>query len=183
MEELLDSPHTPASAAPWPTIIRYGLIGGGISIALGLISNITGLSTGSGGMMMSMVMGLLQFAIMIAIVVLAIRHHRDAKQGGFISIGQSILVGTGALVVAGILNGIFSVLYVTVIDPNFADEVINYTADMMSQWNLPEEEIDKAIAQTELQFTPSKMFLNSILYAAVGGLIVSAISGLIMKKG
>jgi len=170
----------PASVSPWPTAIRYGLIGALVFCIYTLVGNLTGLSSGSFGMVASMISSFLVFAIAIGIIVVAVKHHRDKELGGYISLGRIVLIGSVAFFIALLISNIFNYIYMNFIDPGFVDDIMVNMEEMMSGM-IPEDQLDDVLAQTREGFTPSKMFTTGLLFPALFGVFVSAIIGLIMK--
>lgn len=85
----------------------------------------------------------------------------------------------------GVIAAIYSVIYTTVIDPNYYEKVVEVTMEKMSAFtsNFSEEQMEELREKT-LQSKPSVVwtFFSSILGSAIGGVIISAIVGAVKKK-
>ena len=180
----LDNEHLivdPASVSPWPIAIRYGLIGGLIYCIYTLIGNMSGLSTGSFGMVASSISGLLVFVIAICLIVFPVKKHRDQELGGYITIGRVIIIGLVVTFISMMIYNLFSYIYMNFIDPGFIDNMLANMEEMIGEY-VPEEQLEDILIQTRNGFEPVTMIKNSLIMTGVFGLIVSGIVGLIMKK-
>ena len=182
--ETLDNPRPAIDESTVPffkTSLRYGLIGGLIGIVVGLISNLSGMST-SGSMMGGLVIGAVSIIITILISYFAIRHHRDKELGGYISFGRAFLTGFVALMISTIISTVWSILYMTVIDPGMAEEALAASEEMLANFGLPEEQLEAQLEAMKVNFTPMGIIKNSLLYGAIMVAIITLIQGAIMKK-
>ncbi|MEP7267036.1 MAG: DUF4199 domain-containing protein [Saprospiraceae bacterium] len=164
-----------------PTIARYGLFGGLILSVVFLISSITGLNAG-GSQVAGIMMGLLSFGICIVLVVAAIKKQRDEMQDGHITLGQCVLLGTGILVLAGLISTVVSLIYTNFIDPGYMERVIAAAEEKWEAAGMSQEQIEKAKSMTMSFKNPILSSATSMACYGIGGAIVSLIVGLIMKK-
>ncbi len=172
----------PSTVSPWPAILRYGLIGGLIFIFYSLIGNITGLGRPNAGLVALMVFGLAYFVIYIGLLVFSIKNHRDEDLGGFIDIKRSIWVGTGVALIAGVISSIFGYIYMTMIEPDMAANMMEEMVEMFENMGLEEEAYEDQLAGMEAKFDPMTALMQGIGYAPIIGLICSVIIGAILKK-
>lgn len=171
----------PSTVSPWPIAIRYGLISALISCIYTLISNMSGLTAGSFGMVASTISGLLMFAIAIAMIVIPVKHHRDKELGGYITIGRIILIGMVVIAISTLISNVFNYIYMNFIDPGFVDTMMAQMEENMSSL-IPEEQMDEVLMGIQENFEPMTMLKNGIMMGTIVGLIISGIIGLIMKK-
>lgn len=163
--------------SPFPTALRYGLIGGAITIVIGLISYLVGIETSAGRSL-----GYLNFLVWIIIPVLAIRTHRDNDLGGFISYGRSLGTGVLAAIVMGILAAIWTIVLYQVIDPGMAERV---SAMIVEQWEaagMTDDQIEEMLPVATKFTGMIPTMISSVLGSAIIGLIVSLIGGAVMKR-
>ncbi|RMG81560.1 MAG: DUF4199 domain-containing protein [Bacteroidetes bacterium] len=182
--ETLDNPNQSVdeSTVPFlPTALRIGVIGGLVSITFTLVLNLTGMSIPT-SIMSGILMGAIGIAITIFIGYYAIKQHRDEDLGGYISLGRAFLVGFIAIFLASLLNNLFSILYMTTIDPGYVDQVIGATEEMMSKMGAPESTIEQQLEQMRNNFTPAGMLKNGLLWGGVITAIIALIQAAIMKK-
>jgi len=164
------------NASPFPTALRYGLIGGLIGVALGIIWYLADMN-----MMLGMGIGLLSFIIYIIMIVLAIRAHRDKDLGGYISLGRCVGVGVIVITVTALMGLLWNVMLYQLIDPDIAEKMAEKTAEMMEGFDVPEDQIDEARENIKESSGLGKQIKNT-LWVPVFGAVVSLIAGLIMKK-
>lgn len=161
------------------TAVRYGLIGGAALIVYSLLSFLVFLPAGGTLLMLS---GFLSFAIYVALVAMAIKHHRDEELGGFITLGRCVGLGTLATMIAVALNTIFSYIYMNYIDPTVLDQIMDASMAMLESY-MDEDQLEEIKEQSKAQ-QGSLMggLIQPIFFSVFTGLIISAITGLIMRK-
>ena len=168
----------PSTVPPYPTAIRYGLIGGLISVVYGLIANLTGLTNPTGGMMTLLLASVVGIVIGVGIIVFAIKHHRDNELGGYISFGRAFILGLIVSLISGLISVAFNYIYMNFIDPNFMSEMMEGMEEMLSNFGVPEEQMEQALIDAEKGFGPTRMLMNT----TIGGVVLALIIGAIMKK-
>jgi uncharacterized membrane protein YhaH (DUF805 family) len=180
----LDAPQmiNQSTVSPFPTAVRYGVIGGLILVAYALIGNLTGLTKPSAGFGILIVSGLISIAIYIAVLVMAVRKHRDQDLGGYITFGRAFVVALIASLIASLLSTIFQYVYITVIDPNYMTTMVDEMQVMYERMGLSQEQIDAAMEQAGAAMTPGRIIMQGILGSVIIGAIVSLIVAAIMQR-
>ena len=169
-----------SNVSPQQVIIKYTLISSGVGIVLTLLSSMMGLmSKGFGTMIL---VALASIAIGIMVMVYAVREHRDQQLGGLISFNRVFILTLAIMFFSGVINQIFSYVYTNFINPNAITEVLDFTRSMMEKMNVPEDAIEKAIQDAETAAKSPMAIVKGIGWSAVGGVIIGAIMGAIMKK-
>lgn len=167
----------------WPTVLKYGIIGGIVFVLYKYMGYMTLFSTASlGGAVGAFVINLLLFG---GIIFLAIREQRDQYLGGYITMGRCLTIGILTVVFASVLGGVFDYIYMAFIDP---DIMIKQTEGMVwlyEMMGMDEDTIEDTLeASIDAQMEPS--LLISVGGGAFGGallgLIMSAIVGAFMKR-
>lgn len=166
---------------PGPVILRFGLTGGLISALLFLIFTITGLSSPDKPSM-GYLSGFLTFAILVTLVVLAIRRQRDELQGGYISLGQCVLLGMGVVLLSTLISSLVSLIYTQVIDPGYTERMMAQIEEAWEARGMTEEQIESARGWTNFMKSPFLTIAFTLVCFGLGGLILSLITGLIMKR-
>lgn len=166
---------------PGRAILRYGLTGGLITSVIFLVATIFGMSDPSNSYS-SMVIGCISFIALVVMVVLAIRKQRDEMQGGYISLGQCLLIGVGVVLLSTLISSIVSVIYTRVVDPGYMDRIMAAMEEAWEAQGLSEEAIEQAKSWTSIMKNPLLSTASNLLCFGLGGLILSLIVGLIMKK-
>lgn len=129
---------------------------------------------------------ILMFSLLL-VIYFGIGYRRES--GVFLSFNLAFIYSLILLLVAGLVGQIFNFLLFNVIDSELLELVTNAaienTEAMMERFNIPVEEIDKALENTESQMANQytlggimKGYLWSILIYG----IISLITGAIIKK-
>jgi len=154
--------------------IRYGILTGLVSIILSFLLNTAGLEQSPAKW--------LSLLVLAGGIYLACNYFKQ-QHGGFMAYGQGLSIGAILSVVAGILNGVFSYIYVMYIDPDFIGRILDKTrADMEARGGMTDAQIDQAMTWTA-KFTSGPMMLGtSILGTLLVGFIISLIVSAITKN-
>lgn len=174
--------YTPDIVPPWPAGIRYGLLGGLIFIIYSLLGNLTGFGRPSAGIVSIMVFGLAYFVIYFGVLFWGIKGHRDEDLGGYIDLKRSIIIGVVIAVIAGIISAIFNYIYMTMIEPDMAANMVEEMTQMFEDMGVGEEIYEAEIEKIEQQMDPMAALQQGLIGAPLMGLIFSFIIGLILKK-
>lgn len=161
------------------TAMRYGLIGGGALIVFSLLSFLVFIPAGGTVLMLS---GFLSFGIYIAIVAMAIKFHRDEELGGYVTLGRCVGLGTLAIIIATAISTLFSFIYMNYIDPTVMERIIDASMGMFESM-LDEDQLEE-IKQQSIEQQSGLMggLIQPVFFSVFTGLIISAITGLIMRK-
>jgi len=169
------------SRPSWMSIaIKYGVILGLISA---IISLVTIISNSSGNYLI----GIISFIISIIIVVMANKAYKSAN-GGYMSYGEGFKISLVSIVIGGIINGLVSFIYLQFIDPSALEAMkeaqIAATEKIMEALSvdIPEDQMDEAIAKIEADTTAFNFFKNAVISSIVGGLILALIIAAFTKK-
>jgi uncharacterized integral membrane protein len=162
--------------APWlPVAIKYGLI-------IGLVSAIFIFINFLAGTFELMWVGL-TVALIISIggMVMA---HREYKRlnGGYMSYGQGLMIGTVASVIAGVIGGLASYAYIEFVDPGILETMKEMQISMMEKFGMPEDQMDEAIARVNKDTTATKQLTQSLWNGLIGGFILSLIVSAFTKR-
>ena len=86
--------------------------------------------------------------------------------------------------IAGIVGSIFSYLFVTVIEPDFAVNMLEATREKMIEQNpeMTEEQMTVTLDITEKMMSPGILVAFGIIASLFFGFIISLIAGLVMKQ-
>jgi hypothetical protein len=117
------------------------------------------------------------------------KSYRDKMLDGNISYGQAFLVGLLIVLFSSILTGIYTLIFNTIIDPDYMNRVMeatkNWTYDMMNNMGTPDANIEDAMDRIDKQqanATPVKQFFQGILMSTIFGTIISLIVAAFTKK-
>ncbi|GJM29981.1 MAG: hypothetical protein DHS20C17_26160 [Cyclobacteriaceae bacterium] len=109
--------------------------------------------------------------------------------GGYLSFKQAFIYSLVLLLVAGLVGQTFNYLLFNVIDSDLTELVTNAalenTEAMMEKFNVPDEEIDKALEKTEAQMANQYKLggvMKAYMYSIIIYAIISLITGAIIKR-
>jgi hypothetical protein len=118
-------------------------------------------------------------------VYFGLKYFRDRQNNGMLSFGEGLKLGMLLTLLPALAFGIFNVLYILVLDPNFLDSYYNSQVEELRN-TLPPAELDsklKAVQEEKEMFAnPAVQFIVMFLSVFVVGLIVTVISTLILKR-
>jgi len=152
------------------TGLRYGLITAAVLVAYSLTLEISDLSSNKG-------LGYVSYLILILGIVWA---HRDFKLNGdgFLSYGQGLKIGTVISAICGFLGGVFSYLYLKLVDDSSLEIAMEEARAQLENEGLDDELIDQSIALTEQFLTPGWLgiigFISMLILGFIFSLIISA---------
>jgi len=165
------------NVSPFPTALRFGLIGGLLIIVVGLVQYLLGVTS-----TISQALGWSSMLIAIVFPVLAIRGHRDNDLGGYISFGRGLGVGVLTILIISIITVIWTILLYNVIDPSMLDTVLQVQVEAMEEQGMSDDDIENAMEIT-------KQYMTAPIMAAAGagfyfflGLIAALIASAVLKK-
>ncbi len=169
----METVTTPSTAR---IALRYGLYAGLGLIVFSTIIQLADLSTNP-------VMGIVNFfvstGILVAATFYAAKEFKSENQG-YLSIGQSVGIGSLLGAVAGVLASIFSYIYITVIDPSAMEKVFALQREQLEKQGMSDEQIEQGIEMGK-KIMPIVFVATPLVYA-IGGLIIGLIIGAVLKK-
>ena len=125
-------------------------------------------------------LGWISFIISIGGLVLAMRDYRTLN-GGFMSYGEGLSIGTLTSGVSGLLSSLFSVFYTTVIDTGVMERMVDRTRDQLEESGLSDDQIDQQIKFVEMFQSPGLTFAFGVIGAVIFGFLLSLIIAAIMR--
>lgn len=162
-----------------PSTARVALRWGGIlGIALIIFSLILFVTDQVGNTWLSLV----TYALIIAGLTLAMRDYRTLN-GGYMTYGEGLSVGTLTAAISGLLSSLFSVFYTTVIDTGLMERMMEKSREQLeAQGNLSDEQIEQSLEFAQKFQSPGILFLFGVIGSALGGLIFSLIIAAFMRR-
>lgn len=157
-------------------IINYGLTLAGISILLSLVIYAMG-----NHLEPHWSINALTFVAFIALIILGIKKFKEIN-GGFLSFGQAVKIGVGIAIISALIGSIYQYLFMTFIEPEFMSQVMELQQQKMLDQGMSEDQIEATQEWSAKFSSPFMMIAFGIIGSAIGGFIVSAIGGAIMKK-
>ncbi|MEI6575665.1 MAG: DUF4199 domain-containing protein [Bacteroidota bacterium] len=156
--------------------LNYGLILGAVAIVYSLLLYIL-------GQIGNQNMGYLSFVFYIVVMILGIKNYREKFSDGFISYGNSFLIGLFIVLIGGIISSLFTFILFKFIDPGLVESMLEQVRQKMeAKGGLTEEQIDMAMKYTQTMMSPLWMFIWGLVASAFIGTILSLIVSIFMKK-
>ena len=154
--------------------MKWGLILGLISVALGMIWQLAGLAAESWT-------GWVNLLPLSVVMYLA---HKEFKESGdgFMSYGQGLGIGTLMSLIAGLIGGAFSYIYISFIDNSVIQQSMDNAYQSWEAQGLNDSQIAQAEKFTEFFLNPSVISIFAILFTVFFGFIVSLIVSAITKN-
>tara|TARA_R110002072_G_scaffold125944_4_gene262661 strand:+ start:5103 stop:5633 length:531 start_codon:yes stop_codon:yes gene_type:complete len=127
--------------------------------------------------------GALGFIAMVVCILLGIKAFKK-DNSGFLSLGEAIKVGLAISIIAGLFGVIYTLIFSSVIEPDFTTNMLAATeANMLEQNpNMTQDQIDMAMGISETMMSPGIIAAISIVMTLFFGFIISLITGLVLKQ-
>ena len=172
----------PSTVSPWPTILRYGLIGGLVLVVYALLGNLLGFTKPSAGFVTLILSGMVVVILLYAgVMIAAVRNHQANELGGYISFGRAMMVAFMVGLIMAIIGILFNNVYANVIEPDFVTTLLDEAEAMYEEMNMSAEQIQASLAQLEGQYTLNGQIIG-LGMGSVFGAIMSLIIAAVMKK-
>lgn len=156
------------------SILKYGILAGGINITLGLTNWFTVAQTF--GQIVSQTLGYFSIVLALMCVPLGIMYFRDKRNNGVLSFSQGFRVGFGITFIASVITFFYTFLFFVFAGERFEE----WGREGLSESELTAYEL--RMEQTpDLVFTPWFQALVLFLVVLIVGLIINLISTLILK--
>lgn len=178
----LQETKDPKSVSPYPTALRFGFIGGLCFIVYGLILYMFFSNPAEAGIMGSVYQMGVSTVLFTTIIVMAIKKHRDEDLGGYISFGRAFWTGFVTIIITRAIFALFSLLYTTVIHPDYAKEMQENLRTLYERQGMSEQQIEQSLGFVQMFSNPLIGFGFLLVWAAISGAIVGAIVAAIMQK-
>ncbi|MGV6828136.1 MAG: DUF4199 domain-containing protein [Flavobacteriales bacterium] len=158
--------------------INYGLILGLLTIVISVLAYVTNHHIDRPWWVT-----VLSIGVMIWAIVYGLKAFKK-ENGGFMSLTEALKVGLAISLIAGIIGAIFNYIFITVIEPDFVNQVMEMSQQQMLEQNpdMSQEQIDMALSITEKFMNPGIMSAMAIIMTLFFGFITALIAGLVMKQ-
>lgn len=168
-----ETPTTPARVA-----LKWGLISAVIGIAYNVVMILIDKFQDPS---MGVVSGIFGFGVAILILVLAMRDFRT-QNGGFLSFGQGLSIGTLSSGISGLIGGLFILVYTQFIDPSSQNRAMDKVREQWEAQGMDEAQMEQAEKFTGALMSPGAQFLFAVVGSVILGFIFSLVVAAIMKK-
>lgn len=127
-------------------------------------------------------LGYLSLLITLAGIILATRAFRDQEQGGSITYGRALAVGTLTVVFAGVITSFFTYLLYTVIDPGLIEKTYAVMEQAYYEAGMSDDQIEMAMKMAQRFTNPVMMAVFGFMGSAFFGFLISLITSIFLKK-
>ena len=156
--------------------LKNGIILGLIFIVYSMILQFLNLE-----MKMMQYLGYISYILLIIFIVVA---HKSFKEGndGFMTVGQGLGIGMLISVVAGVINAVFSYIYIKFIDDSMLQKIADAQLEQYEKVGMDDEAIEQAMEMSAKFMTPELIQVWAIVGMLFIGFILSLIVSLFTKK-
>jgi len=129
--------------------------------------------------------GYTSMVLSLLFVYLGIKYYRDKVNGGKVSLLNAIAIGLLIALFSAIGIALFDYIYTTQINPDFANEYLEYSINKMQVTLSPEEvKMKSAELNQQMKDYGSPGFMAFMMFTSVMilGFIISLFSGLILQR-
>ncbi|MGI8892995.1 MAG: DUF4199 domain-containing protein [Bacteroidia bacterium] len=158
--------------------LNYGAILGAVFVILAIIFYIAGMDAAN-----SRWTQWLYYAIMIGMIIYAIKTYRDEYLGGAINYAHAL--GTGVLVVlfGSLIYAVYTYFFLAFVDSSIIEKTLLAAEEDMINRGMSDAEIDQAMSLTRsFMSNPAIIALFMVASFVFFGFIFSLIISLLMKK-
>ncbi len=166
------------------TAVRYGLYG---ILTIVLVFLVTWLVTNGErqNFKQSEIVGWTGIFLSVVFVFFGLKYYRDHQNGGVLGFGEGLKLGLLIILFPSIAFGLFNVIYVEVLDPQFLDSYYNYQVEEVRR-TAPAAEVNERIREMQEQreqfSSPLVQFVVMFLSVFTIGLIVTILSAILLKR-
>lgn len=169
--------------SPSKSALQYGVLFGILMVlefVILYVLDIDPISNPSAGIVIN-TMNYLVFPV--SIITIGCLNYKKKLNEGFISFGECLKIGVTICLIAGLIYGIFSVVF-NMIFPEFMEEILKKTKQVMLQQNptLTTAQLDMAMSMTKKFMSPALMVPVTVAMYSFIGLIYSLIIGAFVKN-
>lgn len=182
--ETLDStvPKGNPNASYWPYVIRFGVIIGVIGAVITMMMYLGGNGLSFLPWLLSLMLILLVSIVLSGVLATrGVRAYRETELGGLIPFGKAFLVAFLILLLSSLISSGFNLLYITLVDPDFANNIAAKMGDWLIEAGVDEMEIEKQTAQIKQSFSLNRQLLN-LASAPIGAALLGLIAAAAAKR-
>jgi len=126
--------------------------------------------------------GIIQYLIIIGGIVYGTKKFRDEDLGGEISYSKALGFGILICVFAAVVSGIYTVLLMTVIDPDFINKMMSAIEEEYVKMGMSEDQIEASMKIVSKMQSPVIMAITQVIGFAFMGTIFSLVTSAFLKK-
>jgi hypothetical protein len=160
------------------TILTYGLILGGISVAFNLMLYFLDMhyqqNAAAGYVGIALMIGVLMYAFIV------FKKHNE----GYLSLSEVLKIGLGISLIAGLVGVLYAFVLTEFLDPDMMNKALDLQFEKMRVENpeMSQEQLDMSREMADKFSSPLLRSAFQLIGALFIGFIISLIGGLIVKK-
>ena len=154
--------------------LKYGVLASVVIMIYTTIINLAGLSQNK-------ILSSLSFVFMVVAIVLAMKNFRE-KNGGYMSYGEGLGLGTLVSAVMGLLSSAFAMFYMQFIDNTLLTQGMDQVREDMERRGMDDSQIDQAMELSQKVMSPGVVFAIGVFGYVLMGLIISLIVAAIIRR-
>jgi Protein of unknown function (DUF4199) len=183
MSEILDNQTNfdPKNVSIMPTGNKWGLILGGVGIALTLVFHLAGMMDYT-GTKSNMIPNIINWSSTGLIFYLGIKEFKEQDLQGYLSLGQAMKMGLYIALISGILTAVFVFFFFKYIQPDMMSTIMESAIEKAEEKGQDAEKVKQGFEMMKWMFSPGSMSVFALLGTLFIGTIISLIVGLILKK-
>lgn len=155
------------------TAMRYGLIVGLICVIYSFILAMTDNS-------MNRALSSITYLFIIVGMVMAFKYFKQ-HNGGFMSYGQGLGIGSLMSLIAGLLTSVFMYIYAKFIDTEMMNRAMEMQRVEMEKQGMEDAQIDQAMEMASKFSGPEMILIGGTIGMLIVGFIIALIVSAIMK--
>jgi hypothetical protein len=183
MSNILDnqSNFNPNDVSVMPTGNKWGLLLGGVGIALTLVFQLTGMMDYT-GTKSNWIPNIVNWSSMGLIFYMGIKEHKEQDLEGYLSLGQGMKMGLYISFISGILTAVFTFIFFKFIQPDMMSNIIEAAVEKAEEKGQDAEKMKQGMEMMSWMFSPGAMSVFALIGSVFFGAIFSLIASLILKK-
>jgi len=159
-------------------MLTYGLYLGLASILISVIYYVLGMAYEN-----DWKKSVISIVVTGIILFLGIKKFKEGNDS-FLTLGQAIKTGLGISLVAAVISIVYTIIFMMFIEPEFVNNLAEVSRQKMYETNpeLTEEQVEMSMGIVKKMSSPVMLSAFILIASLFFGLIISLISGLILKK-
>lgn len=124
----------------------------------------------------------LSYVLMIGLTIVFVLQWRNKYNGGYLTYSQAFGHGFLIILFGTIISAIYTYVFFEFIAPELLLKMIEEAENNLYDQGMAEDQIEMAMSWTRMMMKPPMMSVWVIFGGAIGGLIISAVLAIFLKK-
>jgi hypothetical protein len=166
-------------------ILKFGLIAGVIIVLIPVLGELI-IGYGPASFKTGEIIGYATMILSLMMIFLAVKEYQQRNPKVTLGFTKIFIIGAGISFIAGLMFGIYDVIYVSYIHPEFMQDYYMYYVQSIRDSGISQVEIESQLAKLEqekaLFMNPLFNFFLMFITVFLIGLVVSLLSGLFQRE-